>query len=61
MINAYREAGLSRERELQHRTEEAEKKAREAERAARQAESGPRNYFDIQTGKMIHCSGGFCQ
>jgi hypothetical protein len=41
--NAYREAGLSRERDLQKRTEEAEKKAEKAESEARDAESEARD------------------
>lgn len=72
---AYREAGLSQERDLQKRAEEAEAKAKQAERRARsaesaasiaeikarEAESGSRSYFDIETGRPIHCSGGICQ
>lgn len=41
---AYRDAGLSRERELQKRTKEAEAKA--AEQRARQADMRPREYID---------------
>lgn len=69
--NEYREAGLSRERDLQKRTEEAEKKAEkaegkarftemEAERKARNAEFQEKHYFDTKSHKWIHCSGGIC-
>jgi hypothetical protein len=54
--SAYREAGLSRERELQKRTEAAEKRARDAEMDA----EGPRDYWDSDTGRRVHCVGGFC-
>lgn len=65
--NVYREAGLSRERDLQKRTEEAEKRAKKAEMEAQRAESEARNaefqekhYFDMKSHKWIHCSGGIC-
>lgn len=67
----YREAGLSRERDLQKRTEEAEKKAEKAERKARftemeaqrkaqDAKFQEERYFDTKSHKWINCSGGIC-
>ncbi len=55
---AYRDAGLSRERELQKRTKEAEAKAKAAEERARQPDMTPRNYIDSETGRLIHCPPG---
>ncbi len=71
--NAYREAGLSRERELQKRASEAESRASEAESKASEAESKASHhdhdyhnsnpsgsFYDIKSSTWKNCSGGFC-
>lgn len=68
--DAYRRAGLSREREMQKRTREAERRERAAENRAAAAEaqdrtnemneSTPKTYIDTNTGRTVTCNNGFC-